>query len=98
MSAQCKCDVSESFGIDILSYVFASFLHFLPLSNHFVCFQFGMFETMTSGIADEFPLLFKGNRKTFFTAAVCVIMFFLGLPFVTPVNKFYFKTPLELPL
>ncbi|GFT49829.1 sodium- and chloride-dependent glycine transporter 2 [Nephila pilipes] len=44
--------------------------------------QFGMFETIISAFEDEFPYLLK-ERKTSFTAVVCLMMFLLGLPCVT---------------
>ena len=45
--------------------------------------QFGMMETVISGLSDEFPILGKTfKRKMLFVASLCVIMFFLGLPMV----------------
>ena len=48
-------------------------------------FQFGMFETMTSGFVDEFPKYLKG-RKTLFTGVMCFLQFLLGIPIVTQVG------------
>ncbi|KAK7096784.1 sodium- and chloride-dependent glycine transporter 1-like [Littorina saxatilis] len=41
--------------------------------------QFGMFETMLSGLIDEFPNLLR-NKKTIVTAVACFVEFLLGLP------------------
>lgn len=50
-------------------------------------FQFGMFETLSSGIVDAFPRQL-GKRKTWVTAAIACAMFILGLVFTTNVNIF----------
>ena len=42
-------------------------------------FQFGLFETMLSGMMDEFPHLLMG-RKTLITGVACLLEFLLGLP------------------
>lgn len=42
-------------------------------------FQFGMFETMLSGLIDEFPSQLR-NKKTLVTAVACLVEFLLGLP------------------
>ena len=47
--------------------------------------QFGMFETLSSGIVDAFPGSLS-KRKTLVTAALSVGMFLLGLPFTTNVS------------
>ncbi|XP_052808527.1 sodium- and chloride-dependent GABA transporter 1-like isoform X2 [Mya arenaria] len=44
--------------------------------------QFGMFETLASGIVDAFPRTLR-KRKTLVTAALCTVMFLLGLVFTT---------------
>ncbi len=45
------------------------------------CFQFAMMETVISAIVDEVAWLREGKwRKTLFTLALCIGLFFLGLP------------------
>ncbi|GFS19354.1 sodium- and chloride-dependent glycine transporter 1-like [Elysia marginata] len=44
--------------------------------------QFGMFETILSGITDEFPHIFR-KRKTMVCAIACVAEFFIGIPCIT---------------
>ncbi|XP_042898063.1 sodium- and chloride-dependent glycine transporter 1 isoform X2 [Parasteatoda tepidariorum] len=58
-----------------------AFLFFIMLFSIGLDSQFGMFETMVSAFVDKFPILQK--RKALFTAALCFVMFLLGLPCVT---------------
>ncbi|BFZ24285.1 hypothetical protein BsWGS_27324 [Bradybaena similaris] len=44
--------------------------------------QFGMFETILSGIIDEFPRLLR-NKKTALTTVACLVEFLLGLACIT---------------
>ena len=52
--------------------------------------QFGMVETVISGIADEFPNIVSNSfkRKMIFILTICIIMFFLGMPMVCRVRYF----------
>ncbi|XP_069109757.1 sodium- and chloride-dependent creatine transporter 1-like [Argopecten irradians] len=45
-------------------------------------YQFGTFETVSSGLVDAFPRLL-GKRKVLLTAALSMVLFLLGLPFTT---------------
>ena len=54
-------------------------LFFLMLLTVGLDTQFGCFETMISAFVDEYPKYLK-NRKMLFTAGVCVVEFFLGIP------------------
>ena len=51
-------------------------------------FQFGMFETVASGLADKFPKQLN-SRKVQTTAFLCIFLFILGIPFTTNVINFY---------
>ncbi|XP_012941460.2 sodium- and chloride-dependent glycine transporter 2, partial [Aplysia californica] len=44
--------------------------------------QFGMFETILSGIIDEYPHYLR-NKKTIITAIACFVEFLLGMPCIT---------------
>ncbi|GFO09380.1 sodium- and chloride-dependent glycine transporter 1-like [Plakobranchus ocellatus] len=44
--------------------------------------QFGMFETILSGICDEFPHVFR-KRKTLICGVACVVEFFIGITCIT---------------
>ncbi|KAK3603402.1 hypothetical protein CHS0354_009382 [Potamilus streckersoni] len=54
-------------------------LFFIMLLSLGIDSQFGVFETMSSGITDAFPKLRK--KKIFLTAALCFVICILDLPF-----------------
>ena len=58
--------------------VHLSSVHCAKKTSYF--FQFAMMETVISAIVDEFTWLRKGKRKILFTLALCIALFFLGLP------------------
>ena len=51
--------------------------------------QFGMFETVVSGVLDQFKFLRK--RKTLVIAVLAMIECLLGLPFITGAGYYYFQ-------
>lgn len=52
--------------------------------------QFGMFETLSSGIVDAFPRAL-GKRKTLVTAAIACVMFIFGIVFTTNAGIFIYN-------
>ncbi|XP_062607423.1 sodium- and chloride-dependent glycine transporter 1-like [Saccostrea cucullata] len=65
-------------------------LFFLMLITVGVDSQFGMFETVASGLADIFPKQLN-SRKIQTTAILCVVLFLLGIPFTTNGGVFIFQ-------
>ncbi|OWF53555.1 sodium- and chloride-dependent glycine transporter 1-like [Mizuhopecten yessoensis] len=65
-------------------------LFFLMLITVGIDSQFGMFETVSSGLVDSFPSVLK-ERKVQLTAALSVILFILGLPFTTQGGIYIFQ-------
>ncbi|XP_060073835.1 sodium- and chloride-dependent glycine transporter 1-like [Ylistrum balloti] len=65
-------------------------LFFLMLITVGIDSQFGMFETVSSGLVDSFPSQLK-ERKVQLTAALSVILFILGLPFTTQGGIYVFQ-------
>ncbi|XP_067663699.1 sodium- and chloride-dependent glycine transporter 1-like [Haliotis asinina] len=57
-------------------------LFFLMLFTIGLDSQFGMFETMLSGVIDEYPKYLR-NKKVLVTAACCFFEFIIGLPLIT---------------
>ncbi|XP_014668396.1 PREDICTED: sodium- and chloride-dependent glycine transporter 1-like [Priapulus caudatus] len=78
-------------GPGLAFVVYPAAIATLPLSPLWACLfffmlllvgmdtQFGMFETMTSSLIDEFPQLLR-NRKMLFTGFMCFIEFLFGIP------------------
>ena len=66
-------------GAPIWSAVFFTMLVVLGIDS-----EFCIVEALVAGLADQWPIL-KVHRKKF-TAAVCFLMFLLGLPMVTHVS------------
>lgn len=65
-------------------------LFFLMLITVGVDSQFGMFETVSSGLADRFPKLLN-SRKVLTTACLCVFLFVFGIPFTTNGGVYLFQ-------
>ncbi|XP_069114116.1 sodium- and chloride-dependent glycine transporter 1-like isoform X1 [Argopecten irradians] len=65
-------------------------LFFVMLLTVGIDSQFGMFETVSSGLVDSFPSLLK-TKKIQLTAALSVILFILGLPFATQGGIYIFQ-------
>ncbi|XP_048776098.2 sodium-dependent proline transporter-like [Ostrea edulis] len=65
-------------------------LFFLMLITVGMDSQFGMFETVSSGLADKFPKQLN-SRKVQTTATLCVVLFLLGLPFTTNGGIYIFQ-------
>ena len=61
------------------------------LNNRKLFFQFGMFETVSSGLVDTFPKLLH-PRKLQVTVGLCVTMFILSLPLTTNVSNIPYVT------
>ncbi|XP_041357442.1 sodium- and chloride-dependent glycine transporter 1-like [Gigantopelta aegis] len=59
-----------------------SVLFFLMLLTIGLDSQFGMFETMLSGLMDEYPHYLR-NKKTLLTIGTCLLEFLLGLACIT---------------
>lgn len=66
-------------GAPVWSAVFFTMLVVLGIDS-----EFCIVEALVAGLADQWPIL-KVHRKKF-TAAVCGLMFLLGLPMVTHVS------------
>ena len=54
-----------------------------------ITLQFGMLESIVTGIVDEFPK-YLAPRKRLFGAAVSFLLFLLGLPVITQVRNYLF--------
>jgi len=66
---------------------FWSALFFVMLFTLGVDSQFGLLETGVTALVDEFAVLRRGRRKVGVVAAVCVVLFVLGLPQCSPVSR-----------
>lgn len=64
-------------------------LFFLMLISLGIDSQFGVFETLASGLLDTFPKLRK--RKILVTASLCVLLLLLDLPFTTNGGIFLYQ-------
>nr|XP_022339456.1 sodium- and chloride-dependent glycine transporter 1-like isoform X1 [Crassostrea virginica] len=65
-------------------------LFFFMLVTVGVDSQFGMFETIASGLADKFPKQLN-SRKVQTTAFLCIFLFILGIPFTTNGGIYLFQ-------
>ncbi|XP_061163275.1 sodium- and chloride-dependent glycine transporter 2-like [Saccostrea echinata] len=65
-------------------------LFFLMLITVGVDTQFGMFETVASGLADKYPKQLS-SRKILTTAILCLFLFVLGIPYTTNGGIYVFQ-------
>ena len=68
----------------LLILIYVHLLYCSPFL-YVICFQFVMFETAMTALADEFPHIIRHNKAKA-TLALCVVFFLLGLPQCTEVN------------